>query len=91
MEQVLRDNRATAMVRRHMAKNGTLVPEPESNVYNILPLRIRRRGAIKRATIHIEPGDPNETADTNPTVSDRRAVRASRNEVRHPKRRRAVR
>ena len=91
MVQVLRDNRATAMVRRHMAKGGRMVPYPASNVY-ILPLRIQRKRAIKRVeNIKIEPGDPNETVDADPTISDRRAVRASRNEVRLPKRRRAVR
>ena len=47
MEQVFRDNRATAEARRHMAKGGRMVRDPASNVY-ILPLRIQRKRAIKR-------------------------------------------
>ncbi len=90
MVQVLRDNRATAQVRRHMAETGRLVREAASNVY-ILPLRIRRSRAIKRLDVKIEPGDPNETIDSITTLHHSDAPRAARGKGNDRKRARGSR
>lgn len=63
-ERVYRDNRATAQLRRKMAREGDLIKEEASNVY-ILPLRIQRKRGIKRMDIKIEPGGPNVAVDRN--------------------------
>ncbi len=89
-ERVYRDNRATAQLRRKMARGGNLIKEAASNVY-ILPLRIQRKRGIKRLNVVIEPGDPNETADRNPTIHNRRASHASRRQGNDRKRARGAR
>ena len=89
MVQVLRDNRATAQLRRHMARDGRFFPHPESNVY-ILPLRIQRKRVIKRVDIKIEPGDPNDAAYRNSTLHNSRAPHAARGKGNDCKRTRAA-
>jgi hypothetical protein len=49
-----RDDRATAGIRRAMAKRGDIVAERKANIY-VIPRRIVRRRKSKRFTATYEP------------------------------------
>jgi hypothetical protein len=54
METVVRDDRATAGIRRGMANRGDIIAERKANVY-VIPRRIVQRRKRKRFTATYEP------------------------------------
>jgi hypothetical protein len=54
VQRVYRDNRATAGLRRGMAKHGDIIAERKANVFVIM-LRIRRKRKRGRLNVTYEP------------------------------------